>query len=81
MARRRLAEGLDGWCDPDRGEVFLAEGLTAAEEAQVLRKICARLMGGGADEHVVDLARELAVRPELRVIAGGGDPTDACRAG
>ncbi len=75
MARRRLADGLRGWCDPDRGEIFLAEGMTAEEEADVLRKITAKLLGDHVPQAVA-LCREMAVRPQLYALPGGREADD-----
>jgi hypothetical protein len=72
MVRSRLAPGALAWVDPDAELIILQDGLEPRVEREVLRQACAGLLGlWDLAPDTVPAQREVALRPDLRVLPGG----------
>lgn len=72
MVRSRLAPGSLAWVDPDAELIIIQDGLDPKTEREVLRQACAGLLGlWDQAPDTAPAGRDIALRPDLRVIPGG----------
>ncbi len=74
MVRSRLEPPALAWVDPAAQLIIIQDGLPPEVECRVLRQACAGLLGDWNNAPDAALAdRSRALRPDLRLIQGGGD--------